>query len=126
MTFLAMTKLVVADLDRARAFYEDVCGFRVRDRVEVADGGRRIVELIMDPAAPGGATLVLYHAADVPVAPGSTVLVFDTDDVDGFVARALAAGATLDQPVRTIAALGVSFAFLRDPDGHILEPLRRG
>lgn len=127
MTVLAMTKLVVADLERAKAFYEAVCGVREVRRVEGKVGAGRITELIMEAEAPGGATLVLFHQHDVPAPPaGSCVLVFDTDDVDAFVTRAEKAGGSVIEPTRKLPEFGLSFALVGDPEGHVLEPLRRG
>jgi len=126
MTILAMTKLVVADLERAKAFYEAVCGVREVRRVEAAIEGQPITELIMASDAPGGATLILFREHDAPAPPpGACVLVFETDDVEAFVARAEQAGGSVMQPTRSRPDLGVSFAFVRDPEGHVLEPLRR-
>jgi len=126
MTILAMTKLVVADLERAKRFYEAVCGVREVRRIKGAVAGRPITELIMASEAPGGATLVLFHEHDTPAPPpGACVLVFETEDVDAFVARAEKAGGSVKQPTQSLPDLGVSFAFVLDPEGHVLEPLRR-
>lgn len=126
MTHLAMTKLVVGDLDRAKAFYEAVCGVREVRRIKGAVAGRPITELIMEAQAPGGATLVLfcYHGQPAPAA-GECMLVFETDDVDAFVARAEAAGGSVMQAKQALPDFGLDFAFVRDPEGHVLEPLRR-
>lgn len=127
MTILAMTKLVVADLERAKGFYEAVCGVREVRRIKGAVGSQPITELIMASDAPGGATLVLFHEHDKPAPPpGACVLVFETDDVDAFVARAEKAGGSVMQPTQRLPELDLSFAFVRDPEGHVLEPLRRG
>lgn len=124
MTTLSMTKLVVADLERAKTFYEFVCGVRETRRIKgVVDGGP-ITELIMEAHAPGGATLVLFHYHDVPPpAPGGCILVFNTDDVDAFVARAEQAGGSVMQPTTRLPEFGLTYALVRDGEGHILEPL---
>lgn len=126
MTTLAMTKLFVADLEAAKTFYEAVCGVRETQRINgVVDGGP-ITELIMESAAPGGATLVLLHYHEVPAPPpGACVLVFDTDDVDAFVTRAERAGGSVTQQTTRLPEFGLSYAMVRDPEGHILEPLHR-
>jgi predicted enzyme related to lactoylglutathione lyase len=53
------------------------------------------------------------------------VLVFETDDVDAFVGRAVAAGGSVQQPTTNLPDFGLSFAFVTDPEGHVLEPLCR-
>ena len=123
MTTLMMTKLVVADLDRAKAFYETVCGVREVRRVDAGT----MTELIMASDETGGATLVLYSERSRPApAPGECILVVATDDVEAFVARAVAAGGEVTQPA---TALGdpptLTYALLKDPEGHIIEPLKR-
>ena len=126
MTVLAMTKLIVADVEKAKAFYEAVCDVREVRRIQGAVGGKAITELIMEAETPGGATLVLFHEHDTPAPkPGSCVLVFETDDVDAFVDRAVAAGGSVQQPVTNLPDFGLSYAFVKDPEGHILEPLCR-
>ena len=126
MTILAMTKLVVAVVEKAKAFYEAVVGVREVRRIQGAVGGKAITELIMEAEKPGGATLVLFHEHDTPApTPGSCVLVFETDDVDAFVGRAVAAGGAVRQPTTHLPDFGLSYAFVKDPEGHILEPLCR-
>jgi predicted enzyme related to lactoylglutathione lyase len=126
MTVLAMTKLVVGDVEASKAFYEAVCGVREARRIQGAVGGRAITELIMEAETPGGATLVLFHEHDTPApAAGSCVLVFETDDVDAFLDRAVAAGGSVVQPTTNLPDFGLSYAFVKDPEGHMLEPLCR-
>ena len=126
MTILAMTKLVVGDVEKAKAFYEAVCGVREARRIQGKVGERSITELIMEAAQPGGATLVLFQEHDTPAPkPGSSILVFETDDVDAFVQRAVAAGGAVQQPTKSLPEFGLSYAFVTDPEGHVLEPLCR-
>jgi len=40
------------------------------------------------------------------------------------VARALAAGGTVPEPVRSVPEFGVAFVFVLDPEGHINEITR--
>src|SRR5262245_23171015 len=46
MTILAMTKLVVGDVEKAKAFYEAVVGVREARRIQGKVGDRAITELI--------------------------------------------------------------------------------
>ena len=76
---------------------------------------------------PVGGTLVLFtfHGAPPPP-PGECMLVFETGDIDGFVQRALSLGGSLMQKATKLAELDLAYAFVRDPEGHIVEALQRG
>jgi lactoylglutathione lyase len=121
MTFFAMTKIVVTDLDRCEAFYRSVCGFDHVERIS----GKDFVESIMRPSSEAtGAALVLFADGSTPP-PGEAVLVFETEDVVALVARALAAGGEITHPPQHLSELGIIFAMLRDPEGHTLEAISR-
>ncbi len=126
MTTFAMTKLVVGDLERAKAFYGPVCGLTEGRRIDGAVDGRPITELIMEAAQPGGATLVLFRFHDTPApAAGECMLVFESDDAEAFARRAVEAGGTVMQAVQALPQFGLSFGFVRDPEGHIVEVIQR-
>jgi predicted enzyme related to lactoylglutathione lyase len=121
MTTLAMTKIIVADLDRSEAFYRAVCGFDEVERI----AGPGFVEAIMRPSGnPAGAALVLLADGTTPP-PGEAVLVFETDDVAAFAARIVAAGGEVTMPPQLYAEAGITFALFRDPEGHTLEAISR-
>lgn len=124
---LVMTKLVVADLEKAKIFYEKLCGFREGRRIEANDGDRRITEIILlseGSDEPSGLVLLSYHDSDVAIT-GECTLVFETDDVAAFVDRAVAAGGSILTPVTKVPDFGLTFALVKDPEGHTLEPLHR-
>lgn len=120
MTHLAMTKLLVADLDRCGAFYRDVCGFTEVERIS----GEGFSEWIMRPPGGAGAALVLL-ATGVTPPPGEAVLVFETADIAAFTARVTAHGGTCTQPPLHVAAIGLSYAMFTDPEGHVVEAIER-
>lgn len=125
MTTFTMTKLIVSDLARAKAFYEAAAGLSEARRIKGAVDGRPITELIMAGPA-GAATLVLFTFHDAPEPQtGECMLVFETDDIAAFMARAVAAGASVMQPVQSLPEFGLSFGFVRDPEGHIVEAIQR-
>jgi predicted enzyme related to lactoylglutathione lyase len=118
-----MTELLVNidvdDLQRGIAFYCDGLGLRTGRRFG-ADG----IELL---GAPAPVYLLVKSAGTQPV-PGSGQirdyrrhwspihLDFVVADIEAAVARAVAAGATLERPVR--AAAWGKLALLADPFGH--------
>jgi lactoylglutathione lyase len=121
-TAFTMTKLVVADLEAASAFYTAVCGLAVVDRIE----GPTFAEVIMRSSARGSATLILItYRGEAARAPGECVLVFETDDAAGFVDRAIAAGGRVTQPPQHLPEMGLTFAMVTDPEGHVVEALQR-
>lgn len=120
---LTMTKIVVADVDAAAAFYMAVCGFTIAQRIE----DDRFCEIILQSAeAASAALIVINYKGAPPATPGECILVFETSDIGAFVARVVAAGGSVTTPTQTIAALDLAYAMLCDPEGHIVEALQRG
>lgn len=123
----------VSDLDRSRAFYKAVFGFRVVRELAVPDAAAPLLQL----APPMGMTalylekegfvLELIHFADAPLRdaddrvmnqPGLTHLSFGVDDLDESLTAVRAhGGEVLDD-----TNVGVA-VFARDPDGQLLELL---
>jgi hypothetical protein len=114
---ISLITLGVADVRRARTFYEQL-GWH----------GQEIEETVFFQA--GGMALVLWGrgklAADSGVedtAPGAVVLALNVRsqaEVDVTLAEAAAAGAEITQPARETFYGGYAGHF-RDPDGHVWE-----
>ena len=122
MKHFSFTKLVVSDLDASAAFYTEVFGLQEQYRVKDDIGGRSMQEILFEPTAPGGAVFVLLHFDDTPEPVSGSVLGgFVTDEIDDVFERAVAAGATVVDPVHDAPEHGVRVGFLADPDGHLLE-----
>ncbi|MBA2673050.1 VOC family protein [Ramlibacter sp.] len=111
----AFASFSVDDIPRAKAFYADTLGLRVRDEM----GG-----LALDPA--GGTTVFVYPKDDH--APAAfTVLNFPVTGLEGIVDRLTAAGVRFEQypelgtNERGIARMeqGPTIAWFRDPAGNI-------
>src|SRR3954471_20720801 len=112
---LGPVHLIVSDLDRSVAFYQDAIGLQVDDRTdhEAALGtgaGEPVVVLAGEPGArPAGRHAGLYHVA----------LLYPTRDE---LARALQRLAVTRTPIEGASDHGVSEAlYLSDPDGNGLE-----
>lgn len=119
-TRFGFTKIIVADMDRAIAFYEAVLGMKVLDRYDLPN----ILEVgLVLPGHEDGHMLVLYYhkkerALEIGNAWGP--IGFFAADVDAVYARALAAGgAPYQEPYEF--QLGMRIAFFLDPDGHQVE-----
>jgi catechol 2,3-dioxygenase-like lactoylglutathione lyase family enzyme len=117
---ISLVTLGVADLDRARAFYERLGwrGQEVERTVFFQAGGLAVVlwgrdQLagdagLTDPAGDGFGGIALAHN------------VRTRDEVDAVLAVAQAAGATNTRPARETIYGGYAGCFT-DPDGHVWE-----
>lgn len=102
----------VADQERARGFYADVLGFRVREDADLGDG-HRWVELV--PPA-GGASVSLVTTLE-GMTPGSLQgVVLGTDDAHAAYDELSERGVEFAQPVQD-ASWG-TYATFRDLDGN--------
>lgn len=116
------TKLIVGDLEAAADFYTSVCELTELARVDAEIEGRPISEILFNATGKGAATLVLltYNGQASPAA-GEVILGFITKDIDAFVSRVVAAGGRVTQQVARQPQHGVKVAFVRDPEGHLIE-----
>ena len=66
--------------------------------------------------------LARHTEPEGPVRPSGIWKVFvETDDCAALYERAVEAGAEADTPPRRLEQFGVTIAFLRDPDGYLIE-----
>jgi len=132
------TSFTVADLDRAVAFWTEAMGFRVdsigpREHPAFAaitgvPGARlRVAHLLghghhmefIEYVAPPGRTQ--------PAQPNDATcghVCLTTDDIEGDLARMMAAGATLQGTVTTVTSgpyKGAKALYVRDPNGVLIE-----
>ena len=112
--------LVVADLDRALTFYCDVLGLPLGHRsgsfAQLATGVTRVA---LYERAAMAETLDRELEPPSPDAPGFE-LGFKVDDCDTAYDELVSAGATLAVPP-TDRPWGQRTAYVRDPDGHLVE-----
>lgn len=121
------TKLIVGDLEKSAAFYKAVAGLTEVQRIDAVIGGRSITEIILAGNPPGPATLILFAYHDTPNPPaGDSILGFETRDIAAFVARVVAAGGSIVQDVVSLPEMALKYAFVKDNEGHLIEPLERG
>jgi predicted enzyme related to lactoylglutathione lyase len=123
-TVYGFTKIVVDDLDRMAAFYQQVFGYRQLVRVHSAVAGEPIEEIILvqGESYGEGLPLVVWKWIERPApAASDAILGYQTGDVDALVSRVIAAGGTVVDPPHDMPEHGVRVAFARDPDGRYLE-----
>jgi len=116
------TKLIVNDLEKTVAFYKEVCGLEEWARVSAGVNGREIDEIMLQPTAENGATLVLWKWRDRDaIVVDEVILGFQTPDVTAFVQRVRDAGGTIVQGIKDMPEHGVRVAFVTDVEGHLIE-----
>jgi lactoylglutathione lyase len=112
--------LIVEDLDRALGFYVDVLGLRLGHRSgEYAQLDTGTTRLALYTRSAMAKTLGMALAPPVSNAPGFEVG-FKISDVDAAFTKLIARGARPVMPP-TDRFWGQRTAYLRDPDGHLIE-----
>lgn len=112
--------LIVEDMDRALKFYTDVLGLRLGHRSgDYAQFDTGITRLALYTRNAMGKTLGIALQQPAPDAPGFEIG-FKVNDVDAAFAELVQRGAA---PVTlpTTRAWGQRTAYVRDPDGHLIE-----
>lgn len=110
----------VTDIDAAKAFYRDVLGLEVVDRMMGLIGIR----------LPGGTEVLVYPKPDL-VPANYTILNLETDDIDKSVDALIARGVEFlryegfEQDEKGIArGNGPSIAWFADPSGNLFSVLQ--
>ena len=105
-----ITFLPTSDLEQSRAFYERVLGLEL-----VTDQGTCHIYRVTNEAFLG------VCVKDVPHSTDGVIVTLVTDDVDDWCDRVTANGGVVDQGPEYSDRFGIYHAFLRDPDGNVLE-----
>lgn len=105
-----ITFLPSADLERSRLFYEGILGLGL-----VADQGTCHIYRVTSEAFVGVCVRQAVQATD------GVIVTLVADDVDGWCGQVIAAGGTIERGPDHSEQFGIYHAFLRDPDGNLLE-----
>jgi catechol 2,3-dioxygenase-like lactoylglutathione lyase family enzyme len=113
----AHAKIAVSDVDRAKKFYGEILGFKIKD--DRSDGMTYET---------GGGTWFLVYPSQFAGTAKSTYMSFDVEDLDAAVKELRERGVVFeeyDMPgLKTIDGIaeiqGVRGAWFKDPDGNIL------
>lgn len=112
MTFdQQVTFLMVGDLDASDHFYRTLLGLEL----VLDQGACRIYR-----TAPSAFLGVCTHRGGAPATEG-VIVTLVTQDVDGRYAELAARGAVFSQPPARNERFDIYHAFLRDPDGYLVE-----
>lgn len=117
-TSIGNVAVLVADLERSERFYVDVLGLEVQNRISTPD----VDEVILGSTA-GGSNLMLARHRELGTGRGGGLwkIFVNTDDAAALYDAACAAGAEGVEPPRLLEQFRVTIAFVRDPDGHLVE-----
>jgi glyoxylase I family protein len=124
--------LSVASLDSARDFYESAFGFESEFPFELPGGIRGLMmrhphgfrlELFEHPEGSGG--IRVDHPLEASATHGFGHFALNAPDIEPVFEAALLAGATDVVSPRPSPEPGVRFAFVADPEGHLVELVER-
>jgi lactoylglutathione lyase len=118
-TSIGNVAISVASLERSVSFYTQVIGLQVLATIETAD----VREIIVGAEQVGSQLKLAEHTKNSrPIRPSGIWKVFiNTEDLDGILRRAKDAGAELvDGPI-FLERFGLHLAFVKDPDGYLIE-----
>ncbi|MCA9512443.1 MAG: VOC family protein [Myxococcota bacterium] len=111
----------VSDLEASARFYQEALGLELLVRTDVSP---TVQEVIVGAKGEGAQLQLAQHLdREGPIEHGNAFwkLYVETDDCAGLYARALAAGATAEMEPRALDKWPVTIAFVKDPDGYLIE-----
>ncbi len=122
-TWVGQYCLNVADLERTVTWWSAL-GLRETSRTEIPDAFEAIME---NPAGGGKFQIARQKARQGPVNLGTALwkLYVNTPDITATFASAVAAGAEIVTKPERLDRWPVSMAFVRDPDGRLVELIER-
>jgi predicted enzyme related to lactoylglutathione lyase len=123
----SFTKIVVQDLEKMAAFYQQVFGLRAITRIQSQIAGEPIDEIILgtgDDMAKSSIILLKYTERQPP-RNGEVIQGWATADLAGLLDRIRAAGGRVVQDLEDRPDLKIKLAFATDPEGHLAELIQR-
>jgi predicted enzyme related to lactoylglutathione lyase len=118
------TKLIVHDLEKMAAFYQEAYGLHAVQRVRGERIGHEEIDEIMlsaDPNAAYGSLVLLRYLGRGPSPNGEVILGFTTGDLPTLLERVCAAGGAVTVPLQEMPERKLRVAFATDPEGHLAE-----
>ena len=115
----------VSDLDRSTEFYTRGLGLQEKGKYDLG----HMLEVLVGSEG-DGVSILLIKYTDRSGAPdigtGYEKIVLACEDVAAAYAQAMAEGATSELEPRTIEAMSLTVAMVRDPDGYLIELVKHG
>lgn len=109
----------VSDLERSRKFYCEGLGLDVISTVQTSE----VLEVIVGRKGLGSQLMLAHRIGEegAVIPSGFWKTYLSTDDLTGDIAKAVAAGATIDTEPTFMEQFNITIAVLADPDGYLLE-----
>jgi lactoylglutathione lyase len=118
MVSIGNVAINVSDLERSERFYVDALGLEVLTRIDTPE----VREVIVGTPGEGSQLMLAKHTTAHLGEPQGIWKVFGfTDDAAALYARAITAGAEAVESPRFLEQFSVTIAFVKDPDGYLLE-----
>ena len=105
-----ITFLSVNDLERSSLFYRTTLGLDL-----VTDQGSCRIFRVSESGFLG------ICVSERPVGAPGLIVTLVRDDVESFCAALAESGVAFEHPLAHNSTFGITHAFLRDPDGHLIE-----
>ncbi len=114
-------KLVVENVDETAKFYCDAFGMVKTETLDLEP----LLEVFLEWPGNDFSLVLVAYKRPLELRHGNTwaPIGFETNDLDGLMARALAAGATVKIPAGTLNTL--RYVILQSPQGHEIELIQR-
>ncbi|MEE2031115.1 VOC family protein [Rhodococcus chondri] len=121
-TRFAFTKIFVDDIEKQAAFYRAAFEMTEKNRLTVGTGRDAVQEIILTSGRGDDSSLIVWRYIERPTPPpGEAVLGFNVPDVAATVRAVEEAGGTVDTPIEQMPDIGFAVAFVKDPEGHLIE-----
>jgi lactoylglutathione lyase len=120
---IAYTAYRVLDADRSLKFYVSLLGMKERQRIPLGNDSSEILIGYGDPTKDAG-ILLLYnpnHKEPYTHGDGYHRLIVDVSDLQGTLSRLKENGVKVVREPTRVENLKLSYAFISDPDGYMLE-----
>jgi lactoylglutathione lyase len=114
----------VSDLDRSAEFYTRGLGLQEKGKYDLG----HMHEVLVGTDGGAVSILLIKHTArtEAPdIGTGYEKIVLTCNDVAASYERALAQGGASELEPRTIEAMGLTVAMVRDPDGYLIELVKQ-
>ena len=118
MVSIGNVAINVSDLERSERFYVDALGLEVLSRIDTSE----VREVIVGTPGEGSQLMLAKHTtAHLSEPQGIWKVFLFTGDAAALYARAITAGAEPVEPPKFLEQFSVTIAFVKDPDGYLLE-----